>query len=191
MFSRDTLGYRLKMARMQNNLKVREVAEQLGVTSSYISMIENGKSNVSLKILMRLVPIYGVSIESLLHTPKSLGRVNHFSEMPMLFSNNEGMMIRALWTESDPDILRPYYYTLQPGVCTDFSQHSGIEFMLMLQGNAKITLICPADNSEEVYRMEQFDSIHYPSTWGHMCENDGNQPCVFLVVHTNSIVPNR
>jgi transcriptional regulator with XRE-family HTH domain len=53
------LGRRLRDLRRSRRLSLAEVAEQTGISASFISHIENGKSDMSIGRLMRLADLYG------------------------------------------------------------------------------------------------------------------------------------
>src|SRR5919112_3863395 len=61
----ETLGGRLRQARLQANLSLREVARQLGVSASFVSQLENGKSQPSVATLYSLARLLGASIDRL------------------------------------------------------------------------------------------------------------------------------
>jgi transcriptional regulator with XRE-family HTH domain len=52
------VGYRLKIAREEKELKGYSVARKLGVTNAYISQMENGKRSVSLENLLKFSQLY-------------------------------------------------------------------------------------------------------------------------------------
>ena len=54
----ENVGYRLKIAREEKELKGYSVARKLGVTNAYISQMENGKRSVSLENLIKFSQIY-------------------------------------------------------------------------------------------------------------------------------------
>jgi transcriptional regulator with XRE-family HTH domain/mannose-6-phosphate isomerase-like protein (cupin superfamily) len=60
-----TLGSRLRQARLQANLSLREMARQLGVSASFVSQLENGKSQPSVATLYSLAQFLGVSMDRL------------------------------------------------------------------------------------------------------------------------------
>src|SRR5688500_6006330 len=60
-----TLGSRLRQARLQANLSLREMARQLGVSPSFVSQLENGKSQPSVATLYSLAQLLGVSMDRL------------------------------------------------------------------------------------------------------------------------------
>lgn len=60
-----TLGARLRQARLQEKLTVREVARQLGVSASFVSQLENNKSQPSVATLFSIARLLGVSVDTL------------------------------------------------------------------------------------------------------------------------------
>lgn len=61
----DNLGGRLREVRLQSGLSLREVARQLGVSPSFISQMENGKSQPSVATLYSMAQLLNVSIDEL------------------------------------------------------------------------------------------------------------------------------
>jgi transcriptional regulator with XRE-family HTH domain len=61
----ELLGSRLKEVRTASNLSLREVARQLDVSTSFLSQIENGKSQPSVGTLYQLSQLLGVPVDEL------------------------------------------------------------------------------------------------------------------------------
>ena len=59
------LGSRLKEARLRSGLSLREFARRLEVSPSFISQLENGKSQPSVATLLSMTQILGISMDSL------------------------------------------------------------------------------------------------------------------------------
>lgn len=51
----------LKQLREKRKLTIRAVAELMGISPSYLSMLENGKRSVKVEYLLKLAEIYKVS----------------------------------------------------------------------------------------------------------------------------------
>ncbi len=64
----EKLGPRLRQARLDAQLTLREVARQLGVSASFVSQLENGKSQPSVATLYSLSQLLDVSIDQLFET---------------------------------------------------------------------------------------------------------------------------
>jgi transcriptional regulator with XRE-family HTH domain len=60
-----TLGARLRRARERSGKSLREVARRLAVSPSFVSQLENGKSQPSVATLYSLAQLLGVSIDEL------------------------------------------------------------------------------------------------------------------------------
>jgi transcriptional regulator with XRE-family HTH domain len=63
----DSLGSRLRASRQASGLSLRELARRLGVSPSFVSQIENGKSQPSVATLYSLSQVLGFSIDGLFH----------------------------------------------------------------------------------------------------------------------------
>ena len=60
------IGARIKTARKKRGLSQAELAERIGINTSYLSDIENGKKNFGIEILMKLTEALGISADWLL-----------------------------------------------------------------------------------------------------------------------------
>lgn len=63
------LGRRLNALRKSKSLTLAEVAKQAGVSSSQLSMIENGKREARVSTLQRLAALYGLTLDELTSGP--------------------------------------------------------------------------------------------------------------------------
>lgn len=63
------LGTRLRQARLETRMTVRELARQLGVSASFISQLENGKSQPSVATLYSLGQVLRVPLQRLFEEP--------------------------------------------------------------------------------------------------------------------------
>ena len=63
------LGARLKAVRLRSGMSLREVARQLGVSPSFVSQLENGKSQPSVATLYSIAQLLDVSIDQLFAAP--------------------------------------------------------------------------------------------------------------------------
>jgi len=59
-------GEKIKELRTKNEMSQADLAKKIGVHSTYISQIERGIQNVSLKGVERLAKVFGVPTDSLL-----------------------------------------------------------------------------------------------------------------------------
>ena len=64
--SSEQLGNHLRELRAKRHVKLRDVEEQSGASSSYISQVEQGKRHPSAELLRKIAPAYGASVKELL-----------------------------------------------------------------------------------------------------------------------------
>jgi transcriptional regulator with XRE-family HTH domain len=57
-----TLGNAIKLVRTASGIKQRVLAEKLGITSNYLSLVENGKREPSISFLNRLAKALSVPV---------------------------------------------------------------------------------------------------------------------------------
>ncbi len=57
-----TLGKKLKLRRIEHDLTCKQLAEQMDVTPQYISDIERGVKNPSIKLLRKIARLYNISV---------------------------------------------------------------------------------------------------------------------------------
>ena len=60
------VGERLRELRRERGLSLAEVAEGTGISTSFLSVLETGRSDITLGRLMKLVKFFGTSVEELL-----------------------------------------------------------------------------------------------------------------------------
>ncbi len=61
----NVLGVRIREERMKLNLTQEQLAEKVGVSKNFMSLIENG-SNMSLETVINLANVFGVTVDHLL-----------------------------------------------------------------------------------------------------------------------------
>ena len=62
----DTIGTRLKLARISKKLTIPQVSEKTGISKGNLSIIENDKTKPSADALTLLSDLYGVSVDWIL-----------------------------------------------------------------------------------------------------------------------------
>lgn len=57
--------YKITLKKLRGNVPLVEVALQLGISKSYLSLIENGNRRMSLEIASKLSRLYCISIDEI------------------------------------------------------------------------------------------------------------------------------
>lgn len=62
----SVIGRRIKLARLEQNLKQEDIADKIDISIAYLSRVEGGKSKINLKRLTQIAEILNVSPSYLL-----------------------------------------------------------------------------------------------------------------------------
>ena len=142
------MGAKLKEFRLQSGLSIASAAATVGVTSSFISMVENGKSGISLQKVHALLALYGKTLSDLTTASSSESRIINLSSAPEALSE-PGVKVFCLAKAEDPYYLGGFYLYFEPGAWFEYDHHGGLEYVLVLEGSFERkgdTTIYPADS---------------------------------------------
>jgi transcriptional regulator with XRE-family HTH domain len=174
------LGWRLRQLRSSRGLSLAEVADATGISSSFLSMVENGRSDITVSRLMRLVQWYGVSIADLLQEPDhSTIRLVRAGEMPSLALADEGIEILLLAPDGHHAMMPVVNVYAEGGGMADPARHEGEEFVHVLAGSIELTL-----GDAEPVVLHSGDSAYYRADVPHSFRNVAAGEARFLGVTT-------
>jgi transcriptional regulator with XRE-family HTH domain len=187
------IGDRLRAARRDHHLSLRELAKRLHVSPSLISQIETGRAQPSVSTLYAIAAELDVSLDELLFNGERRGQSDSTHALrprsPAPASVSGGPVQRAgdrkeirlasgvvwdrLTTESVPgvDFL---YVTYEVGGASsrehEFQRHGGHEWGYILSGTLSVTI------GFEEYELGPGDAISIDSTMPHRMHNRGTAP---------------
>lgn len=164
------LGVRLRAVRKEKHLSLDEVARGCGISRSFLSLIENDRSDISFSKLIRLVNFYGISVTDIMpdDEPRSDQIIVRREERKHVTSPAEGMEVFLLSPDTKHKMM-PVVEEFQPGGhMTEYSSHEGEEFLYVLEGEVEITL-----EGQEPFVLRQGDSAYYNADQGHVFRNAG------------------
>ncbi|MFZ2227538.1 MAG: helix-turn-helix domain-containing protein [Candidatus Nanopelagicaceae bacterium] len=119
----EHIGPRLKEIRQGADLSLREVARQLEVSPSFVSQIENGKSQPSVATLYGFATLFGVPMDALFESNWN-GKTTASSKVsPEIVKKDESTHPHAVWDESQARIS-----TVSPGNRSLITTESGIQW---------------------------------------------------------------
>jgi transcriptional regulator with XRE-family HTH domain len=173
------VGERLRHLRRERGVSLKEVATGSGMSASFLSLVETGKSDISLARLLGVLRYYGIGLTELLpgaEPPNA--KVVHPETRPHVNFPGEGLDVYLL-TPDTKRTFAPMIAVIRPfGKPAEFSQHPGQEFFLVLEGEVRFTL-----TQAEPILMREGDSIYYDSERKHVVENaTGDRDAVVLFV---------
>jgi len=89
----EIIGRRIKEIRLEKSLTQEELAEMCNLTASSISYIESGKKKASLKSLVKLGNIFGVTVDTFLIGNQKNDYNSDLIRIFEDFNNNQKQMI--------------------------------------------------------------------------------------------------
>jgi len=180
------LGHKLNKLRLAKGHTLQEVADAVGLSAAFLSMVENGRCGISFSNLQKLLAFYGVTIADLADKKDDSGRVVRLEEAVPLGYDFEGVEARLLVQDTAGRKIEPVYFRLQPGAHIGYMQHEGEEFGFVIEGTFEVSLIDEETGEEEKYLLEKGDTIYYSSRLKHRWTNLGNKVGVFIAAVTPS-----
>lgn len=180
----SNLGEKIRTLRKKIGMTQKELAEQVGLTPSFISQLEKNLISPSLDSLLKLSeklntqPIYflvegdGSSLQKMVIRPEERQEVR----FPATKSKN--IKFELLVSDVLSRRMEPYLLTIKEGVGVDghFYNHKGDEFAYVIEGEIEIEI------NNEKYKLKQGDSLYIGSTFPSKWENIGKRDAVILWV---------
>lgn len=182
----EELGERLRSLRQQRGRTLDQVAAATGVSRSFLSLVETGRSDLTTGRLIELVRYYGISITDLVpDEPFASAKVDdealvaRASERQHIESPSEGLDV-ALLVPTTGRSLMLAQIDFAPGArMAEPAHHAGEEIVHVLEGTIAVAL-----GEEERIELAVGDSISYAATTPHAYINVAEGPSRALVVVT-------
>jgi transcriptional regulator with XRE-family HTH domain len=172
------LGERLRAIRLLRRLTLREVAAAAGVSESFVSQLERGRSSASVATLQRLAAALGIEISDLFAAEPHAGpRVLRREERQQLEWGHLGR--KALLTPKPFHSLEVVAAAFDPGGSTGdepYTHGDSEELLLVLAGRVHLQL------GSELLDLSTGDSVNYRSSTAHRVSNPGAEPAEVLFV---------
>lgn len=169
---------KLKILRIKNGLTLEQLAQQSGLTRSYLSKVERGVSTPSIESALAIAKALGVSVDRLFGhqqadtEPISImraserGRDNNGEAMTMVAGLHPGKIMRAF-------VIRP---TSRASRGRLMSHHEGEEILYVLKGEMELQI------AQKKERLSAGDCAHFDSRIPHKLVSTSAAPSAALVV---------
>ena len=176
--SAPSLGDRLRAERHRARLTLRQAADKVGASVSFLSAVERGVTGLAVATLHALVKLYGTTVQQLLGEGQSAGRLVRATARPRLPASGSGVDIQQLALGATQ--MEPHFYVVPPGAGSEGAyEHVGEEFVFMLRGRLEVWL-----EERERYLLGPGDALYFPSTLPHRWTNPGSGRAELLWVNT-------
>jgi transcriptional regulator with XRE-family HTH domain/KaiC/GvpD/RAD55 family RecA-like ATPase len=178
----SNLGDKIRTLRKKLGMTQKELAEQVGLTPSFISQLEKNLISPSLDSLFKLSeklstqPIYFLT--DLEETPlqKMVIRPNERQELfPQKFKSGE-LKLQLLVSDTFNRRMEPFLLTIQERAVIDghFCSHKGDEFAYVVKGKLEVEI------SDGKQLLKEGDSLYLGSTFPSRWTNTGKGEAVLL-----------
>jgi len=174
------LGTRLRALREQRGLSLRSVAEEAGVSESFLSQVERGIASPSIASLQRVAAALGTPLAPLFEGPRTSGRVVRASERRRMM-HPKRQWEDSLVTPPGSSKLQVILSVVEPGGGSGdepYAHDSDEECVLVLSGRLHIWV------GDEFYDLGEGDSLLFESRIPHRNRNPGPTKAEVLWVTT-------
>jgi transcriptional regulator with XRE-family HTH domain len=176
----NELGARLRQLRRSRGVSLAEVADGTGISASFLSMVEKGKSDITVSRLMRLVHWFGVSVADLVQEPDNAAvQVVRAGDRRSLKLADEGIEIQMLTPDGHHAMMPVINVYDEGGGMVDPTRHDGEEFIHVLEGRLELTVA-----GGDPLVLETGDSAYYRSDAPHSFRNAGDGVARFFGITT-------
>lgn len=164
------LGRRLKALRLSRGLSLKEVGIGTGLSTSFLSMVENGRTELTVGRLVSLLDFHGVELRDLLP--------ERGSDRPVVLRSAEREVVDAHDPRVRTEPLATWHYGEMTTAAMRFdpgaelpvaASRAGPEFVLLLAGELAIDF---ADDTSVV--LVEGDSVCFEGSRRHRCTNTGD-----------------
>lgn len=150
------LGERIRARRKELHLSLRDLADKVGLTSSFLSLIEREQSSPSIESLRKISSALDVPVFYFLMEPYSKSPIIRHNQQLSLQDENSNRVYKLL-TPSLYHKMEALLYEQEPNgdnFATPLKQHTE-EFLYVLQGQLEIEL------GNETYFLEAGDTAYF------------------------------
>ena len=170
------VGHKLRALRKIRGITLQKLAEDTGMSYSYLSGLENGKHSVSLTNLQRLSAYFDVDLVYFLQSRHKDTALVKRSDLPKI--EDIGDVHFESITGTDARDLQISYFVLPPFSPEERHVHMhspGHEMVVVIEG------ICFVDVEEETHRLEAGDLIVFASDVEHTVYTEERGAVIVLV----------
>ncbi len=180
------IGAHLRHARLAMNYSLRQLAEAVGCSESFVSKIENNKVRPSIAMLHSMCSELGINVGTLFAEPEDgTGDVQVLRQGKRRVIHvdpewqGKDITLEQVIPQRAAALLQANILEVAPGGYSDgLIEHSGEEFSYMLAGKLELII------GKETYHLRTGDSVFFRSPLAHGYRNDGDEIARVLWVNT-------
>ncbi|MFZ4768980.1 MAG: helix-turn-helix domain-containing protein [Ferruginibacter sp.] len=174
---------KLKDIRKEKNVTLQDLANRTGVTKGMLSQVENNRTIPSLTVFFNIIKALNIDVNDFFknfndRTSSKVIFKKAAAYQPFEKENAAGFhYLRILSTSINEYHVDIVILTLTPQAQREKVQTDAFEFKYMLKGKVEYTV------GEEIYVLEEGDSIYFDATEPHGPKNLGDSDAQMLVIY--------
>lgn len=180
------IGTKLRLTRAERRLTIQQLAQKAGISAGLLSQIERGKSNPSVKTLLRLKVALGVNFWGLLeeeHAADTDTQPGFATEVDYVRRKENRLRLVVGKSRMVKDLLSPrrdnsllfMVIALPPGgQSEDVVIGKGEKGGMVIEGKLLLTV------GDASFELEEGDSFQFPSSLMHSIRNPSNETTKLL-----------
>jgi transcriptional regulator with XRE-family HTH domain len=171
------LGERIRAIRQLRRRTLKEIATAAGISESFLSQLERGRTNATIATLQRLATALGIEVSDLFSTGSSRPRVIRRDAREFVAWGSQGR--KALLTPKPFHSLEVVVARFEPGGSTGdepYTHGDSEELLIVVEGSVHVQL------GTEIHDVTAGDSVHYQSSTPHRVSNPYDETAEVLFV---------
>ncbi len=188
MPSKEELGRRLRIARFDRNLTLKEVASRCGMSATHISEVERGKTSPTIGALQRIAaalgerPSYFVRDDDMPEV--RLTKLDERKDLYTSDANGEAMFFQAIARGLPRGYLQLFTKRMPPGKSSGGRSGVAEAVFIVVKGTTRITV------GGESHVLREGDTLQARLDDGYTAENIGEEENeVMLVLASPMTIP--
>lgn len=178
-----SIGHRIRQTRKRAKLTLKELGQKTGLSHSYLSEVETGRTALSISNLYK--------VAEALETPPQHFLVSEDQSQISIVRADEGRLpdvkpTTRVLVRGSHHAIEALEYMLEPNEDTGTFTHAGEEFVTVLGGTMRVNV-----GDEVIESVRAGDSLCYPGTLPHSWRVTSDEPLRVLLLITNERAPNE
>ncbi|WP_082233101.1 helix-turn-helix domain-containing protein [Halobacillus massiliensis] len=177
------VGLTLRRIRNERGISLQELTHLTGVSKLTLGKIERGEANPSLTIIWKIANGLNVPISALLAEKREV-QISRKNQGNIVLSSDESLALETMFSMSGYGSIETHRAFLKPNseYKAEAHQPGVIEYVTVMEGRANVRV------REEIYKLDEFDSIQFNADQEHGYINPDSEPAVlhFVMIYTNS-----
>ncbi|MFJ9535419.1 helix-turn-helix domain-containing protein [Herbaspirillum sp. NPDC101396] len=174
---------RLKLLRKQKGWTLETLADQSGLTKSYLSKIERGVSMPSIAVALKLARALQVDVGQLASDAGSdqLISITRASARTAMAKTADGARpVESIAADIAPKEMLPFMmYPPQDFVASAFKEHEGEEFLFVHKGRIDVEF------PDQLVQLKAGDSLYFNALIPHRTRSTGSVQAEVMVIVSN------